>query len=124
MKRGKRHIAKNIALVTICIGVFFLLVSGIYLFTDVRTIHHYYSIRHISNVDMIQNWMTLHYISNSFAVPEQVLLNATHTTLQQSHHQSLSNLAKTHNESAQQLIATIRSVILQYKAQISVTPTP
>jgi hypothetical protein len=109
-------------IIMVCLGVLIFVIGSIYLIKDVSTIRHFYTIRHRNNVNMIQTWMTLHYISSSYDVPEQVLLDATHTTLQQARHQSLSNLAKMHMESPSHVIAIVSAEILHYKAHITVTP--
>jgi hypothetical protein len=124
VKRRKLQLAKNIAIILICVGAFAMIFSSFYLFDNIYSIRHYYTIRHRSDVSMIQSWMTLHYISRSYSVPEQLLLDSINTTSQQAHLQSLNNIAKEHHETAGQVIAIIRSVILKYRAHLIVIPTP
>jgi hypothetical protein len=75
-------------------------------------------------VGLIQSWMTLNYISRSYAIPESVLLKTANVTMQQARHQSLGNIAKTHKQSVALIIEVIRNTILQYKAHITATPSP
>lgn len=121
---GKQHIAKKVAIVMICLGILVLIASSIYLILDVQIVHRYYAIRHQTDVNMIQGWMTPYYIASAYDVPEQLLLDVTSTTSLQAKNQSISTIAKMHNESTTQLINTVRFQILQYKkAHNDSTPT-
>jgi len=124
MSFWKKQIGHKSAIFIICIGILLLVLSIAYLFINIRSIRHYYTIRHRTDVGLIQSWMTLNYISRSYAVPESLLLKTANVTMQQTRHQSLSNIAKTHKESPSGIIEIIRNTILQYKSHMTVTPSP
>ena len=125
MSFWKKQIGYEGAIVIICIGLLLLAFSIFYLSRDIRNIHHYYVIRHRTDVNLIQSWMTLRYISGSYGVPESLLLKTARITTQQARHESLNNIAKTHKESSMQIIQAIRAVIIQYKARMmTITPVP
>jgi hypothetical protein len=120
----KKQIGHKSAIFIICIGMLLLILSIAYLFINIRSIRHYYTIRHRTDVGLIQGWMTLNYISRSYAIPESLLLKTANVTMEQARHQSLSNIAKTHEESLSEIIKIIRNTILQYKAHITASPSP
>jgi len=124
MSFWKKPIGHKSAILTIFIGILLLVLSIAYLFINIRSIRHYYIIRHRTDVSLIQSWMTLNYISRSYAIPESLLLKTANVTMLQARHQSLGNIAKTHKESLSGIIEIIRNAILQYKAHISATPSP
>ena len=120
----KKQIGHKSAIFIICTGLLLLVLSIAYLFINIRSIRHYYTIRHRTDVSLIQGWMTLNYISRSYTIPESLLLKTANVTMEQARHQSLSNIAKTNKESLSGIIEIIRNTILQYKAHITATPSP
>ena len=106
---------RQIAIAAVIVGSVILIIGVAGLVMNLTTVKKAYTVRSSNNVNTIQTWMTLHYISLSFNVPESVLLKATNTTLIQARRQSIAALAKKHNETTAQLVSIIKTAISNYK---------
>ncbi len=102
-------------------GLVFLLIAGVFAVQYSQSLRHRAPIQRSSDVTAIAGWMTLHYIARAYSVPEPVLLAAVHLDEQQARHQSLDDIAQAQHKNTEEIIAVVRSAILQYKAN---PPTP
>lgn len=76
------------------------------------------------NVSLIQDWMTIGYISRTYLVPEEVLLNLLNISNQDTRKLTLSKIAKLQGKSSEQIISEVRIIIqtFQDEHKLSIPP--
>lgn len=108
-----------IAVGIICIVVAIFL--GIRIFHDIRREPR--PIPREVRIDLIQGWMTIHYISRTYDVPEQILLEEMHLSSANFRRLSLMKIAKQQGKSTNQVIAEVRNIIGNFQ-QAGIPPRP
>jgi hypothetical protein len=114
----------NARLKLIGIGVLLCLALGLTVFCAVQTVQAIQSFEKNHNlalsgdVSTIRSWMTVHYISQFYHVPEMYLDESLHITDAQSvRHVSLQVLANRIKRPVNSLIHDIQQAILNYRKQ-------
>ena len=97
----------------ICFGLLLLILTGIYSNNYYHNFRHHFPTRYMQNNATIQNWMTIHFISRLYNIPQQQLLNALHMTQTQTQNKSIMAIAYSQHESTAQIITIIQKVIHQ-----------
>ena len=107
--RDFKHLA--IAMILFCLGMaYFLFVRTIR-----STAHRPLPIPRQSNISLIQNWMTIRYLSRTYGVPEKVFSTKLSTNIQTDHNLTLDHLAKKLGETTPTLMGDIQTIITESK---------
>ena len=69
-----------------------------------------------ANVEAIADWMTLRYVSRAYGVPEDVLLSSLGLSSTEAQHRSLAQIARLKRQSSDQIVATVRATVVQYRS--------
>lgn len=112
----------KLAVLVVLAGLVFLLIAGVFAARYSQSLQHRAPIQRSADVTAIAGWMTLHYIARAYSVPEPVLLAAVHLNEQEARRLSLDDIAQAQHKSPEEIIAAVRSAILQYKTHPSTTP--
>ena len=109
------------AVIVVLAGLIILLIAGVFARQYTQSIQGSRPIPRSSDITAIAGWMTPHYIARAYSVPESVVLSAVGVSAQEARHQSLNSIAKSQHKRPEEVIAAVRTAILQYKAT---APTP
>ena len=106
-----------IAAVCICFGILLLVLTGIYSNYFYRNFRHHILPGYVQNNKTIQDWMTIHYISRLYDIPQQQLLNALHMSQSQTQYRTIMSIAYSQHKNTSQIIIIIQKTIHQYKTK-------
>lgn len=112
----KDFLSTKAAILYLVIGLFFLVGTGIYARYFYRQTPHHAPSRTLRDVNVIKDWMTIHYVARVYVVPEQMLLDAVHVTQQQAKSKSIATIAKSQKVPTAQILNTIQTTIVEYHA--------
>lgn len=74
------------------------------------------------NVSLIQDWMTVSYISRTYLVPEEVLLNSLNISDQDTRKLTLSKIARLQGKSSQEIVSEVKTIIQTFQQEHKLPP--
>ena len=104
------------AIACVAIGLLLLIATALYARYSYKRLPHQLPSRSVQDVTTVQDWMTIHYIARTYAVPETLLIDTLHISVQQASHQNLVAIAHAQNKTPQQIETSIQAAIIQYRS--------
>ena len=76
------------------------------------------------NVSLIQPWMTIHYISRTYQVPEDILLKELSVSTSNTRTMTVSKIASLQNKKISEVVEQVRDIVSQYQQSYKSPPPP
>ena len=117
--------ARKLAFYLLIIGFICILISGVLglqIFGKVG--HRPPPMPRETNVSLIQDWMTLPYISRTYGVPQEVLFEKLNIDREKFPHSSLSQISSKTNINVQVLIDNTKNIINDFQSSHKNPPIP
>lgn len=122
-KSPHKPLPRTFAYILLVLGCIFLLFA---LFFTIRTVlffmHPPHPITRETNSDLIQDWMTLPYISRAYQIPEPKLREALNLGENPNRSDSISKISQKNNLQVSELLNLIRQTIVDYQKEHSPRP--
>lgn len=109
------------------LGVICLLLAFYFIYQNITHIRHQPPpFGHRSDVSLIQDWMTIPYISGVYGVPEQVIFDSLGLDRNQFKKARINQIAQKQGKSSGEILQTIRLTITNFQTNSShnVLPPP
>lgn len=116
-KSKKLKSARKLGFYLLIIGFILILISGILgLRIFDRISNRPPPVPRETNLTLIQDWMTIPYISRTYGVPGPVLFEELNIDPQQYRNSSISQIAEKTNQDSAQLLNSVKNIITNYQS--------
>ena len=114
---------KTFPLILLLISLSCIILAVVLSINTFHSVHHkHFPIPRQTNVELIQGWMSVRYISKTYGVPEEIFSQKLRIDVAQNHKITLNAIAKKKNEYVGIVISDVQSLIQSFQATHQIPP--